>query len=61
LSVGEHSRVVVLHSKDYVVPGDLVVNRPVFGSGDEFIEVEFWRSDAGGFCVLGVEFDGLGT
>ena len=43
----------------YVVPGDLVVNRFVFGSGDEFVEVEFWRSGAGGLRVLGIEFDGL--
>jgi len=44
-----------------VVSGDLVVNGFVLGSGDEFVEVEFWRGGAGGFCILRVEFDGLGA
>ena len=61
LSVGKYNGVVTLHSGDYVVPGDLVVNRFVFGSGDELVEVEFWRSGAGGFRVLGIEFDGPGA
>jgi len=59
--MGEHCRVVTLDSGDYVVPGDLVVNRFVFGPGVESVEVEFWRSGAGGFRLLGVELDGLGT
>jgi len=58
LSVGEHDRVVTLHSGEYLVPGELIVNRFVLGSGDEFVGVEFWRSGAGGFRISGIEFDG---
>jgi hypothetical protein len=42
-----------------MVPRDLVVNRFILGSGDEFVKVELWRSGGRGFCVLGIEFDGL--
>jgi len=60
LSVGEHDGIVTLHSGDDMVSGNLVVNRFILGSGNEFIEVEFWRSGGRRFCVLRVEFDGLG-
>jgi len=45
-----------------VVPGDLVVNRFVFGSGDEFVEVEFgmgeWRILCTGLSLMVWEPDG---
>ena len=60
MSVGKHDGIVTLHSRDDMVPGDLVVNRLVLGSSNEFAEVEFW-SGGRGFCVLRVEFNGLGA
>ena len=42
-----------------MVPGN--PNGFVLGFGDEFVEVEFWRSGAGGFWLLGIEFNGLGA
>jgi len=54
-------RIATLHSRDCMIPGDLIVNRFALGSREEFVGVEFWRSDTGGFCILGIEFDGLGT
>ena len=44
-----------------MVPGDLVIDRLILGSGNEFVEVKFWGSGGRRFCVLRVEFDGLGT
>ena len=44
-----------------MVPCDLVVNGFIFGSGDEFVEMEFWGCGGGVFCVLRVEFDSLET
>jgi hypothetical protein len=61
LTVGEHDSVVTFHSRNDVLPCDLVTNGLIFGTGDKFVEVEFWRRVAGGFCVLRVEFDGLGA
>jgi len=61
LSVGEYDGVIALHGGNYVVPGDLVATGFIFGSGDDFVEVVFWRSGARGFCASGIEFDGLGT
>jgi len=61
LSVGKHDGIVTLHGGDDMVPGNLVVNGLILGSGNDFVEVEFWRSGGRGFCVLGVEFDGLGV
>ena len=46
LPIGKHDRIVTFHSGDYVIPGDLVVNGFILRSGDEFIEVELWRSSA---------------
>ena len=44
-----------------MLPGDIVVDRLILRSSDEFVEVEFGGSGPCGFCVLGVEFDGLGA
>jgi len=46
LSISEYDGIVTLHGGDYVVPGDLVVNGFILGSGDEFVKVVFWRSGA---------------
>ena len=56
LSACKPDRIVTLHGGDCAVPGGLVENR-----FDEFVEVEFGKGGAGGFFVLGVEFDGLGA
>ena len=44
LSVGKDDGVVTLHSRDDMFPRDLIVNGFILRSGDEFVEVEFWRS-----------------
>ena len=61
LPVGKHNGIVTLHSGNNMISRDLVVNGFILRSGDEFVEMEFWRSSAGGFRVLGVEFYGLGA
>lgn len=59
LPVGKHNRIVTLHSGNDVISRDFVIYGFILGTGDEFIKMKFWRSGAGGFCVLRVEFDGL--
>ena len=44
-----------------MVSGDFVVDGFILRPGDEFVEMEFRRSIAGGFRVLRVEFDCFGT
>ena len=44
-----------------MVPGDLVLNRFVPGSGDEVVKAELGRSGVGEFCIMGIEFRGLGV
>jgi len=56
LSVGKQDRIVTAEITRF-----LATLLYTGGSGDEFVEVEFWRGSAGGFCILGVEFDGLGA
>lgn len=46
LSVGKHDGIVTFHSGDDMVSGNLIVDGFILGSGDEFVEMEFWRSGA---------------
>lgn len=61
MPVGKHNSVITLHSGNDVFSRDLVIDRFILGTSDEFIEMKFWRSGTGGFGVLRVELDGLST
>lgn len=61
MSVSKHNSVVALHSGNDMISRDFVVNGFILGTGDELVEMEFWRSCAGGFCILRVEFDRFGA
>jgi len=43
LSVGKCDGVATLHSADFVVPGDFIVNGFALRPDTEFVEVESWR------------------
>ena len=61
LPISKHHSIITLHSGDDVFSSDLVVHGLVLGAGNEFVKMEFWRGGGGRFCVLRIEFDGLGA
>ena len=61
MPIGKHNSVVALHSGNDMVSCDLIVKGFILGSGDEFVEMKFWRNSAGGFSVSRVEFYSLGV